>query len=267
MPAIKQEHKHLLGGIIIVALIIGGFFFYTKKRVQAPETVTVNEGGVSAEVEGSGEINQIPVDTSLSLPKKEEVPHPSLESKVTLPANFPKDAGAIIENNIKTITTQLKVNPDSFESWMNLAQQYKIIEQYKLARDVWEYLTKVYGSATPFVNLGNLYSLNLKDFPKAESNYKSAIQIDPREIGSYTGLHELYRYSYKTDTNLAEQALLDGLKALPNNVDLLVTLAGYYKDMKRFPEAKGRYIEARDEAQKLGNTPLVDALNKEIASL
>lgn len=268
MINIKREYIHLIGGVSIIVIIFGGFFLYTSKKVNAPEEVTtVKDGGIGATVSGDSEINQIPVDVTLPLPTGAEVTPPSLSRTLSFPSGFPADAIAIIENNVATLTAELKNNPDSFSSWMDLAQQYKIIEDYAGARDIWEYLTKVYSSATPYINLGNLYALDMQDFIKAEANFKKAIKVDATQVESYKGLYELYRYSYKTDTNLAEQALLDALTAVPHDIDVLITLATYYKDTNRLGTAKARYIEARNEAEKLGNTGLVAVLDKEIAGL
>ncbi len=100
----------------------------------------------------------------------------------------------------------------------------------------------------------------LKDFPKSEAAYKKAIELEPVQAGWHRGLYELYRYSYKTDTNLWEETLKKGI-AESGSIDLRVVLAGRYEKLGRFEEAVSLYNDAIAVAEAYPNTEaLVDRL-------
>lgn len=86
---------------------------------------------------------------------------------------------------------------------------------------------------------------------------------------NYTDLHEMYRYVYKQDTSAAVDIIKEGIPyvSVEAGIDLRIALATYYKDKRDNENAVLIYTEARDEAEKLGNTNLVDELNAEIRAL
>ena len=275
---LKNKYVQIAIGavVIIIAVIFVGNDFYGGS-VASPEDVDVKTETINTEslggnvtIEGSGdyEIKQVPVDDT-----GQGLLHPDLDHALVFPDSFPEDARVIIRNNVSTLVAQLETDPTSFEGWINLATQYKIIEDYEATRDVLEFLSVVSPeNGVSFHNLGDLYHFNLKDFPKAEENFRKAIENSPQNTQSYGGLHGLYKYSYKQDSDLAESVLLEGIEAVTNNIDLVIALANYYKergDVSKgdIANAKKYYEQARDEAEKLGNTQLVDTLNEEINNL
>ena len=70
-------------------------------------------------------------------------------------------------------------------------------------------------------DLGDLYMNFDVNYPKAEANYKAAIAINPHVIDYYRDLYTLYTSFYKVGTGAAANILAQGLKANPNNPDLL----------------------------------------------
>ena len=66
--------------------------------------------------------------------------------------------------------------------------------------------------------------------------------------------------------------LLEGIESVENNIDLLTTLAAYYKERGNMAKgdptnAKKYYEQALEEAQKMGDTQLIDTLTKEISNI
>jgi len=87
-------------------------------------------------------------------------------------------------------------------------------------------------------NLANLYFHHFKDFAKAEEHYLKAIESNnPKTLSYYLDLHQLYRYFYKQDTNLAEEILKQGITKYPQTTDLMLVLADYYRSLDRNQEA------------------------------
>ena len=85
------------------------------------------------------------------------------------------------------------------------------------------YVSKLYPtSSVPFDNLGSLYLDFIKEYRKAEENFKQAIENDAHDITAYQQLFSLYTlYGYKSDTSAAAELVAQGLKDNPNNQTLL----------------------------------------------
>jgi len=216
--------------------------------------------------------------TSNSAPQEEQqagfnasVPAPSLDRELVFPETFPADARVVLEQNTKTVKDNLRETPTDYSSWLDLAIQYKTVGDHEGAEEVWVYLTKAAPTlSVAYHNLGNMYHLDLKEFEKAEENYKKAIELAPNEIIHWFGLHELYRYSYKTDSSLAVKVLedaLDQFKGTNSEVDIYAMFAGYYKQRGEKKDAIEYYTKARTKAEQLGRLDLVTQFENEIAAL
>lgn len=253
-----------IGLVIVVLGTIGWFAFGNSVPGEEVKNESEKKPGIEL-TEGEAEITQIPIDASGS-----SLVRPELDRTVTIPVRFNAEAKAILLSNIKTLKSQIENDPGSFQAWSDLAMQYKIIDDFEGAAEIWEFLNKAAENNTVSrVNLGNLYHYELKEYAKAEASFKAALAINNRLPEAYTGLHELYRYSYKTNTTLAEDILKDGIAAISQNqnIDLKLMLAGYYKEKGRNADAKEFYTQARAQAETLGNTQLVSAIDAELATL
>jgi len=266
-----NKNIYILIGIVV---IVGVFVVYNLNTTEAPSDTSkeVTKDGLSLTLsEDSGDIKQIPITDNVE--KEPEINYPELTSSIVFPDSLSEEARVIIANNIATLIDKLENNKDSFSEWLNLAAQYKIIEDYERTRDILEFLDMAFtNSDTVLNNLGNLYHYDLKNYPKSEESFLKAVGNNADNVQAYIGLHELYKYSYKQDTDLAIDTLVEGIEANPRSTDLLITLASYYKERGNMSKgdqtnAKKYYEQARDEAEKLGNTQLVDTLNEEINNL
>ena len=94
-----------------------------------------------------------------------------------------------------------------------------------------------------------------------------AIANNPLSSHVYRGLHELYVYSYKQNTEAAADILKEGLEHMPGNTDILLLLASYYKNKNDTQNAKTYYELARVEAEKQNNVNLVDLINSDLENL
>ncbi|MDP7365686.1 MAG: hypothetical protein QGH83_00290 [Candidatus Pacebacteria bacterium] len=263
----------IIGLIIVVAVAVGAGWFIYNDASQNTETdfgdfiseynaddntdVSENDTGYNIEI--------LPIDDI----DEPSIPLPELNQSLQFPQDFPDDARDIVKVRIEKLNEELASDPTSFDNWLNLAIQRKIIDDFEGARDIWEYLNTMFpGNSISFRNLGDLYHFYLKDYPKSEQNFRKAIENKPDQLSYYINLHELYKYSYKRDTNLAIEVLFDGLKIDSTSTDILIALAIYYKEEKNDVEnAKKYYEQARDEAQKAGNTQLVGLIDGELNAL
>lgn len=244
----KKNTKLFIGAIILIILLVGGgaYLFLGSQNEESSEV-------------GESQVFNASVEA------------PSLERELTFPANFPEEARQIALQNQETLSEALTENPTDFASWLDLAILYKTVEDFEGAEEIWLFLNEaVAGQSISFHNLGNLYHLHLQDFEEAEAQYEQAIENTPTNLIHYFGLHELYRYSYKTDSALAVDTLVDALEVAagtPGEIDVYVTLGSYYKEKGDRTNAIENYTKARDGAEEFGNEKLVTQLETEIRAL
>lgn len=145
---------------------------------------------------------------------------------------FNEDQKQKLRARLKDYGDAVAANPDQLDAWLQGGLVKKAIGDYEGARDAWEYAALIRPQAfAPFKNLGEIYWRYLPDFPKSEMNFRQAIKNDPAVLDAYLSLSDLYRYSYKEKSDLADDVLLEGLaKNLGLGRDLTAYLARYYKE-------------------------------------
>lgn len=152
--------------------------------------------------------------------------------------NMSADAIAKYQEMFAGTKARLEKNPDDFAAWLNLGIVRKSIGDYEGAADVWEYAAKIRPqSSQPFSNLGDLYANFLNDVAKGEEYYKKALANDPKDVNIILGLADVYRYRLSGKEYLYEQTILEALKILPNDVNLIAPLALYYRQTNQVEKA------------------------------
>lgn len=132
----------------------------------------------------------------------------------------------------------VKENPAYFNGWMQVGLLKKVIGDFEGARDAWEYAGIIRPqNSTSFSNLGELYWRYVPDFPRSEMNFRTAITNNPSDAMVYVSLSHLYLYSYTEKFMLAPAAILEGLAANPDTIDLLKALARVYEVQKEYARA------------------------------
>lgn len=264
----KNKIILIILGLLLI-LVIGYFYKDSLKNSNennsldtATTTDSVQEAVLGYDEDGN--LTIVPIDTSV-----EDLPTaPDLDKKIIFFNDFPETQKNKIVQDIKNIVSKLKKNPSSFENWIDLGLNRKAIGDYKGAAEAWEYASLIRpGSSLPFNNLGDLYHYYLKDYKKAEANFLKAIKVDESYTLSYINLFDLYNLSYKKDTNKAEVILLEGLKNLPNDINLAITLANYYEEQNNISKATEYYKKALEQAKAVNNTELSSQIQSKIDSL
>lgn len=253
--------KISIGVLVLLAAVFAQYWIVRGRN--SDESITKGNGALASttvplpsisDPSGGGySLRQIP------LPKETGPVAPNIETLVAgiVPKN---DYEKLIFSNLTSARDALKSNPTSYDDWLMVGMSLKQLEKYEAARDAFLYVASLWPTQpVPQGNLGSLYHLYLKDFPKSEAAYKKAIALDPSQPGWHRGLYELYRYSYKTATNAWEDALKQGIEQT-SSLDLMAMLAGRYAELKRFTEAVALYDRAIAEAEKQSNAKLVDTL-------
>lgn len=190
---------------------------------------------------------------------------PNLSRQVRYDASFPEDARAILNEQFTEITERLREDALRADDWFNLAIIYHTANDYEGARLIWEFLTEVIpNDSTAHDNLGKLYHFSLKDFPKSEASFRKSIELNPESIAPYIELHNLYRYSYKTNTSAGEDILRQAMVRFPDNFNLYLFLASYHADRGDRPRAREVLLEGMDKARDAGDVDAMAQIGAEL---
>ena len=224
----------LLIGIFIAALLVVGFFFMKPGIEGSPASTASTTAGTGTSTAttasttdvdlGNGVIAHLPPGAHIE-PVDNSVPPPSLTGAIKIDStSLPADAQTILRQKEEALIAELKTNPSRVDLWLQLGVDRKIGGDYAGAIEAWNYVAKVGPTSINYVaygDLGDLYMNFVKDYPKAEVSYKAAIAINSKVIDYYRDLSGLYVSFYKQGTGAANAIVAQGLKANPNNPDLL----------------------------------------------
>ena len=173
---------------------------------------------------------------------------------------------ASVEAQMKVTTANLVKNKTSFNDWIALGLERKLVNDYVNAAVDWEYASALYPQNTvSFGNLGDLYFNFIKDNAKAEANYVIAIKNNPASTQYYTDLQSVYFAQGKTIAGI--DIVKQGLVKNPEAVDLYVNLARYYAAQHNIAVAKSYYDQAIVAASKQGQGSVAASLQTEESAL
>lgn len=254
--------------LIIVAALSSIYFIFKNKEDGIPSVPTDSTSGASVDV-GAVKIDATSAAGSVEPVDIKDLPQaPSLNHAIAYSSSIGAQMRTQIERNVKDVVAVLKDSPYSLEAWLGLGVLYKQAGDYRAAEEAWKYANALSpGNIVSFNNLGDLYHYYLKEYPKAEDMFLKAIKNDKKYTLSYMNLFDLYRYSYKTDTTRAADALKQGIAANPENIDLVIALAAYYKEKGDKTNARTYYTQALAKAKTAGNTALATSLQAELDAL
>jgi tetratricopeptide (TPR) repeat protein len=266
--------QKIIASVITILIIMAGALWYVfdRKGSISPSGSQNNTTGTSTQ--NGVSVNGVSIDASVpagnvtpvnvkTLPKA-----PSLDRKINYSSSITSDVRAIIDRSVSATATDLKKNPYSLQDWIGLGIAYKEAGDYQAARDAWEYASLLSpGNVVTFNNLGDLYHYYLKDYPKAESNFLQAIKNDKKYVLSYINLANLYKLSYQTNTTKAADILKQGIAANPEDIDLVIQLATYYKEKGDNANARIYYEQVLVKAQTAKNQKLIDSIQAELDAL
>lgn len=196
------------------------------------------------------------------------VPLPDLTKPIVINENISEASKKDKIAKIEALQKELQNNPSYYDSWLILGAYRKSLGDFLGAEEVWQYASTLRPDRyVAFSNLGDLYRFYLKDFSKAEDVMKKAVVAEPGYIAGYRNLHELYRYSYLEKSAQADDILKQGIGKNPKAIDLYISLAQYYGEVKMNGEAIVYYDKAIEIAKAIGNTNLAGMLETEKAQV
>ena len=268
----KQQRLGVISAltvVVVVAIIAGGYYISSRNGAVMEDTTTTQlPGGGSITTSGSGSFTVEEVHDA-AIKSSVHISAPNLKAPLVITADMSPEAQTSLRAKFAEAQKKLASNPEDFTALLYLGSLRKMAGDYTGAATVWVYITSLYPNDTvAFDNLGNLYMDFIKNYPKAESNYISALKANPNDIGAYRALYSLYTdYGYKTGTGAAEQILKQGIANNPKALDLHVLLARYYVANKNISAARTEYDSALALARAADQTDFVSQISAEEAKL
>ncbi len=238
-----------LGAIFLVAGSVGVALWYFLGELRGGADVDENGIGSTEDV-GGGEIIV-----------------PNLD-RVVFAASVTTEEQARLRFEIERIAATLKDDLSLYDSWLDLASYRKLAGDLAGAEEIWLYMAANWpGDRAAYENLGDLYHLYIRDYPRAERYYRRAIERDDTYSELYMKFHELYALSLSEKKDLADDILLEGLQKLPGHVGLLFTLAEYYSGEGDKIKARDYYGRVRARALEAGDTKTTERVDEAVAAL
>lgn len=239
-----------LGSVLLIlgALGLAGWYFWGEFRGNAD----ADEVGV--------------VDTEDTI-EGGEVAVPNLERSVFADTVSPEEQ-ARLGTEMERIAHSLREDPTLYASWLDLGSYRKLAGDFTGAEEIWLYMAAHWPEdRAAYENLGDLYHLYIRDYPRAERYYRAAIERDDTYPELYVKFHELYALSWAEKKDLADEILLEGIEKLPGHVGLLFTLAEYYAGAGESAKAREYYGEVRVLAAQAGDKDTVRRVDERVAEL
>lgn len=222
MPQTNRNlHNYIAGGAALVAIIAIGIYLYANRSASPTLDEAASAGTTTTTVSG---VTTAGGGAKVTEPAAPAAPSaPDYRTPLAFSASTDAAVKLALQKQFDATVAILAKKSTDFSAWVNLGILRKTVGDYKGAEADWIYVTKLYPSSTVgFDNLGELYLDFLKDYPKAEANFKQSIKIDSHDINAYQQLFSLYTtYGYKQGTSAAADLVAQGLKANPNSQTLL----------------------------------------------
>ncbi|MDP3710308.1 MAG: hypothetical protein Q8R29_01125 [bacterium] len=237
MEKLKNRNILILLGVIVVAGLV--ILLFKKKEALDTTPTVVNTPVITSTDSVPKKQDTVTASGASNNPKytgrdPEEV-HPNPDDVKI----FSEKRKEEIYSGITVHGRNVKENPDFLNGWLELGILKKVIGDYEGARDAWEYANIIRpGNSISFSNLGELYWRYLPNYTKSEANFKTSIKNKSDDPSVYISLSDLYFYSYAEKKDFADDILLEGTKANPEDTNLVRALAALYERQKEYTKAK-----------------------------
>src|SRR3989344_7329737 len=204
--AMMESRKKMVifgGGLAGFIIFLTGVYFYFNS-VNYNISGGANSGKTSL---NDRELSVVPLNpvnpTPQVAPNEPKLPEyrgssiGTVNEDKSVSGQYPEETKQALLKELSGLSESLAKNPDTLDGWLRAGVVKKFFGDYAGARDLWEYAGLIRPkNSVSFFNLGGLYGLYLKDYPKAEKNYKIAIISSPADIFQYIALADLYKFSW-----------------------------------------------------------------------
>ncbi len=129
--------------------------------------------------------------------------------------------------------TNVQANPDDFNSWMALGLVKKQVGDYKGAEQVWLKATELRpNNSISFANLADLYANFLNDYDRADAAFQTSVVNSKGDFvnASFYRSYIDFLIDYRKDLKRAEEVIMQSLQDNPENSDVFMVAAAFYRD-------------------------------------
>ena len=195
--------------------------FFTDKiipEVSPANNVNGNNSTSAIEIAPNvmAEVEEVAIDSNSPLYLNPDLKKPSLNRLIVIPDFYSVQATKIMSEKISGLITDLKKDPSSYVNWSDLAMRFKMLEDYKIAEEIWLYLSQAAPRVSDaFINLGDLYMYYFHDNAKAEPMFLKAVAVAPRSLESYSRIVDFY-VTALNDKAAARKFLKDSIAEYPD---------------------------------------------------
>jgi tetratricopeptide (TPR) repeat protein len=260
--------------VIAIALIAGGYLYQNHKAALAAQASANTPAATSSPLfapvtQGaaqSGSTNIIPFDNA---PAQALYKQPQYSKTLAFSAKISSSEKAAMQKAYDEVVGDLAKDKMDYNAWISLGTLNLMAGNYKTSETIWNFASVQWPTNhASHNNLGDLYMNYLRDYPKAEKEYKAGIQNFPGDPNPYHNLFTLYtETSYKPTNTAAEDILKQGIAAVPKAPELQYLLAKYYVKLGRTQEAKSLYTAAYNNALSLDQKVIAAEIKKEMDAI
>lgn len=140
----------------------------------------------------------------------------------------------------------LKLNDKSILNWLNIAQLYHVdLKKYEDAEKAYLNIIKLnpYIHST-WMNLGNLYHYHLQKYEESEEAYLKVTKLEEKPVNAWNELGILYQNHLQRYKD-SEEAYLKAIKMDENNPLAWNNLGNLYQEyLQRYEESENAYLKA-----------------------
>lgn len=217
----------IISSILVISALGSAYWFLSKK--DNPNFVeNAPDSGINVFNDNATTTPQEPKD---ALPKYKGQALNFLGDPEVI-ARYPKEFVDSLRKRLENAISFSKKFPEDENYWIEIGIVKKALDNYSGAKGAWNYASLLNRSnPTIYLNLANLHALYLRDFKTAEENYQRAIALSNFDAQPYLALAEFYKDFYTEKSDLVDDVLLQGLDILPDEPNLNLNLALYYKSV------------------------------------
>jgi tetratricopeptide (TPR) repeat protein len=256
--------------VLAIAIVAGGYVYQNSRDAALAVVPNIANATSSAQFSAVAPGQETSGGTTSIIPISAEATFkaPKYPETLSFTGTYSTSDKTALQGAYKQAVDAIAKDRLDFNAWMSLGTINLMAGNIAKAQEIWSYgSTQWPTNVVSHNNLGDLYMNYVRDYAKADAEFKLAIVNKPKDPNPYKNLFTLYsETSYKPTNTAAEDILKQGIAAVPTSVDMQVLLARWYKKLDRAAEAKATYQAAIDNATKLGETQLATQIKAEAGS-
>ncbi|OGY64282.1 MAG: hypothetical protein A3I89_01165 [Candidatus Harrisonbacteria bacterium RIFCSPLOWO2_02_FULL_41_11] len=230
---------------ILVLATVGGVFWYIRNDLkfsqnQAAVTDVNFKENISTSLTEASQKEVVKNNADLLKAQALKIISRPISVKIQISDNSRKNALAKLDELIKLIRNKY----DYVNAWYDLGAYRMVIGDYDGAIEAYQFVPLIKsGDYIGYVNLGDIYSHYLKNYPLAEENFLKALKNNSAYVSGYVELAVLYENYFESGYQKAEDLLLSGIRFNEGNLHIKIKLAEFYERNAKKSEALALFKE------------------------